>query len=43
MSELFQNDVALMGPTKYFYVGCTNGDALKYSKMNCSIVEALNS
>jgi hypothetical protein len=29
MSDLFQNDVALMGPTKYFYVGCTIRDALR--------------
>jgi hypothetical protein len=29
MNELFQDDVALMGPTKYFYVDCTVGDALR--------------
>jgi hypothetical protein len=26
MNELFQDDVVLMGPTKYFYVNCTIRD-----------------
>jgi hypothetical protein len=29
MGELLQNDVALIGPTKYLYEGCTIGDALR--------------